>query len=446
MSNDTIIDIKKGISFGKKSGSIIEVKKSEVEPDAQPGYTLSSQKWARWGTDNNRPQRILDENMEDGTSAGALRFKISAHFGAGLQFFRKETENNKDILIPISDEEVYKSNPEIEEFDWMNDIENFFQGIITDYEWWSFYYVQYIPNKLRNKILQVKWHRAKDVRPGIRNPKTGDIDNFFLSGEWPTQQEDKIAKVPAFKRLDPFGIPNGIYQHKIPSPDKDYFPEAYWHSNLKWLAVAKKIPEWINGNIDNSINIKYHIEIPEEYFLALYPRDRYSSDEAHAKALIDAEKDIKQKIDDMLAGAKNASKTFYTKFAVDESGQPLPGWKINELKNDIKDSAWLNAYGTAAAALATAHGVPPSLQGLILSNGLGTGSASDVREQFNYYLQLNTVIPRQTTMEPWNFVKRFNGWPKDLHRGYKNIVLQSLDQNKSGFAVQNENNPTTQNK
>ena len=138
--------------------------------------------------------------------------------------------------------------------------------------------------------------------------------------------------------------------------------------------------------------------------------------------------------------------------ALDNEGKPIPGWKITVLENHIQDEAWLKAYGTGAAAICTGHGVPPSLAGMILSNGLGTGSGSDVREQFNFFLQLNTVQPRQTTTEWWRYISRFNNWQKnlfiplfgrELHIGFKNIILQSTDQNKSGYVKENEPDPTT---
>jgi hypothetical protein len=438
---NTVEEIKKGISFGKLSGSIIEVTKAAVEPDAISPRSTASGKYAVWGSDNNRPQKIIDENMQDGASAGALRFKTSAHFGAGIQFYSKRVEKDREIITPLSEEYL---PAEMEDFFFNNDLDNLQQGIVQDFEWWSFYYLQYIPNKARTKIIEVKWQRAKNVRVGLRDKLDGDIKKFFISGEWPNPQ-GKIAEVPAFNKMKPFNSPNAMYRHGLPSVDKDYYPIPYWQSNLKWLAVAQKIPEWINANIENSANIKYHVEIPEEYFVALYPIENYASEKECLQARKTAEEELKAKIDEVLTGAKNVSKIFYTKFALDANGEIMPGWKINELKNDIKDGAWLNAYGTASAAQATAHGVPPSLQGLILSNGLGTGSASDVREQFNYYMQLNTVIPRQTTLEWFNWVKRFNKWPKEIHMGYRNIILQSTDQNKSGFAKDNEAKPTTDN-
>lgn len=434
-----IIEIKKGISFGARSGSIIEVTKEEVEPDAKLQFDSGTKQWAIAGSDNDRPQKIVDENMQDGTSAGALGFKIRAHYGGGPYFYTKRIKKDKEIPVPVLFEDL---PDEIQDFWWANDCENFIQGIISDYEWWNTYYVQYILSKT-GKVLEIDWKRFVDVRVAKRNKQSGLIDNFFLSRNWPSPSESEYATIQSFNKKRPETTPNGIYRHVMVSIDKDYYITPHWQSNLKWLAVAKKIPEWINANIDNSINIKYHIEIPESYFIRLYPQERYGSDQEWKDVLIKAETDLKKQIDDFLAGAKNVGKTFYTKFALDETGEVIPGWKITPIPNDIKDGAWLNAYGTGAAAIATAHGVPPSLQGLILASGLGTGSGSDVREQFNYYLQLNTVIPRQTTTEWFELVKRINKWDPKLHLGYKNIILQSVNENKSGFIIQNEPNPTS---
>lgn len=440
----SVVKLKNGVSFGTKSASLIEVTKSAVEPDATMSYNTSTQKYAKWGIDNDYPQRILDANNSEGTSSGAKKFKIDAHYGGGLYFYKKVKSNGKIIEEPLLFDEDIPS--EIQDFYFDNDFENFQQSIISDFEWWSFFHVQYIPNKAKNKIVKVNWRRTKDVRPALRSILSGKIESFYLSGKWPNPQDGEIAVLPSFDHTNPFSKPNAVYRHQVISVDRDYFPTPYWQSNAKWLSVASNIPLWINSNIDNSINIKYHVKIPQEYFTSLYPRDPYNSDKEHQKAMADAEEALKNKIDEMLAGAKNASKVFYSKVAIDEEGKPIPGWEIIELKNEIKDSAWLNAYGTAAAGIATAEGVPPSLQGLILSNGLGTGSASDVREQFNFYLQLKTVIPRQTTLEPFNnFLRRFNKWG-NIYLGYKNIVLQTVDENKSGYATSGEQNPTTQNK
>jgi hypothetical protein len=47
----------------------------------------------------------------------------------------------------------------------------------------------------------------------------------------------------------------------------------------------------------------------------------------------------------------------------------------------------------------------------------------------------------------WLYVaKKIQGWPEEVEFGYRNIVFQSVNENKSGYAVENEANPTTDKK
>lgn len=443
----SVKQITPGISMGTKAGLIIETTQKKVEPDAIGQSSPSSDEWARWGTDNKYPLNILDKAKQDPVSMGAIGFKIDAHYGMGPQLFKKSFANGKEILEPVD----ITQYPEIDDFFFENDIPNFLQGIIHDFEWFYRYHVQYIPNKTRTKILKVNsglddigganFLRTKDIRKKKRNKATGKMEGFYVSSDWSESVPERVF-VPSFDPKNPFGKPNAIYEHKMISNSNDYYITPRWYSNLKWLEVAARIPEWIGSNIQNSVNIKYHIHIPEQYFIDLYPRDRYATDQECFTAREEAEQALKQSIDDMLAGEKNVHKAFYTKFAVDDSGNVMPGWKIEPITNDIKDTAWLNADQTAAIRILTAHNVDPGLAGIVISNS-SAGSGSDVREKFNYHIQLKTVIPRQTTTEWFEFVKRFNKWEPSLHLGYKNVILQTLNENKSGFAVQNEPTPTT---
>lgn len=428
-----------GVSFGRNA--VFQITKADVEPDTVTNAAGQSGKpWAIWGKKNDYPQTIIDENIAQETSAGALKFKIEAHFGKGIYFFRREFPNGIEKVIPI---EINDLPEEIKSFYYNNDLINFYQGLIEDFEWWNFFYVQYIPNVSRNKIVRVNWLRTKDGRAGKRDPKTGRIPKYYFSGNWPNAQENvDIVELPVFDIKDPFKEVNAVYKHQLVSIDRDYYPTAYWQSNFRWLQVAKSIPSWILSNIKNSVNIKYHVEIPEKYFIDLYPENNYSGIDACLKARKEAEEQLKNKIDECLAGEDNASKIFYTKFAVDQEGKPLPGWKINELKNDIKDQSWLNAYDTSAAAICTAHNVDPSLSGLRMSKSLNVGSGSDTREKYNLHVQLRTTIPRQTTLEVWETVKRVNNWDPTIHMGYRDIYLETTDKSKTGTVVENEESPT----
>lgn len=432
--------IEQGFAISSITNTIYETTKAEVEPDAgAAGRYGSGRPWARWGTDNNYPQRLIDNIMSD-AHASLMERRRSMHWGQGLMFCNIEVDDNgveKVKLIPST-----KVPKEITDFFRRNKWNHFQQGLIADYEWWTSAPVQYIFNNAGN-VIQVKWQRRKDVRAELRNEKTGKIDHHYISGSWPDPQTSEVAKIPAIDIEDDDSNISGIYVHELPSIDKDYYVQPGWHGINKPLQVGGKIWRWINANIDNSINFKYHIEIPLSYFLEKCPVEAYKTDAERMEAISKLEADTYKKIDDYLAGEKNVHKAFYTKFACDEQGKPLAGWKINTLENKIQDEAWLRAYGMASMAIVSGIGLNPSLAGITLPNGLGSGSGSDLREQFNFAMQ--TLFPqgRSITLEPWEFIKRRNKWPEEIHLRYRDVVLQSVDQNKSGFTKQNEQSPTS---
>lgn len=425
------------LHYGQSTGGMYETTKKEVEPDTALQYTNSTgNPWARWGYDNDYAQRLINAVKSDPV-ASLLEKKAAFHYGRGLMFYNKKVDAKGNETIQIVPDE--KVPQEIHDFMELNDFPCLMESIINDYEWWQMFYVQYITST-DGKIVEVKWQRAKDVRPEKRNPATGKIENYYLSGFWPQPQSDKFyAKVPAF---DKFGKGSGIYCHHAVSIDKDYFNDPAWHSITRWLYIASKIPRWILANIDNSMNIKYHVEIPFKYFEDRCPEENYKDKHTREQAIKDLIELTFNNMDDYLAGEKNVHKAFYSFITMLESGEPAPGWKLTVLDNKIQDEAWLRAYGTAALAMISGSGMSPSIAGYVLPNGLGSGSGSDLREQFNFYIQVMTTRPREKTLEPWNLIKQRNGWPKELHLGYRDIVLQSLDQNKSGFAQQNEQSPT----
>lgn len=430
-----------GFHISATTGVIYETSKAEVEPDAGTRANYGGKLWARWGTDNNYPQRLIDAVMAD-AHASLLERRRAMHWGRGTMFCNIDVDaegNEKIKVIPET-----KIPKEIKDFFRKNNWKKFQYGLVGDYEWWTSIPVQYIFSN-DGKVVQVKWHRRKDVRAELRDPATGQINNYFLSGMWPDPQPSEYAKIPAIDICDDDANTSGIYIHHLPSVDKDYYPQPGWHGITRPLHIAGKIWRWILANIDNSINIKYHVKIPLDYFLQKCPVEAYKTDAERMEAIAKLEEATYKKIDEYLAGEKNVNKAFYSKVAVDEQGKALPGWEIIPLDNKIQDEAWLRAYGMGSMAIVSGLGLNPSLAGITLPNGLGSGSGSDLREQFNFAMQTLFPIGREITLEPWEFIKRRNGWPEEIHLRYRDVILQSVDQNKSGFTKQNEQAPTSDN-
>lgn len=429
----------------------LDIVRRDQEPDAKPynkGLTGTTE-YAIWGKNNRYPQEVVDLNAQDTTSSACLNFKIKAHYGKGLFLYRNEIDSQgHEVRVPLRLEDY----PEIEEFFFRSDIETLQQGTITDFEYWLWTATELIPNGSKDKILYANRIPIVNSRLGKQNPETGLIDKLHVSGEF-GEGKTVINTTPISifnKRKFDFENPKlkdkVVYIAKMPSPDRQYYPLPYWHSNNKFLNLSLEISDWILSNINNSINLKYHIEYPQSYFENICPQTAYKDDEAWLAAMKEEKETLFKQIDEYLAGTENVGKYIHTWTATDPRDPSKEiGFKIHVIENKTNHEAYLPAFDTSAAAIANAHNAPLDLVGLSLSKGMA-GSGSNIRESFNFYMQLHTEVPRQTSLEWLYIVKKINKWPKEVHFGYRNIVFQSVNENKSGYAVENEATPTTANK
>lgn len=428
----------------------LPIVRRDQEPDAKPynkGLTGTTE-YAIWGKNNKYPQEVVDLNAQDTTSSACLKFKISAHYGKGLHLFKNVIDaKGHEIHEPVRLEDY----PEIQDFFFLSEIETLQQGIITDYEYWNWCVTELIPNGSKNKIHHANRIPVVNCRLGKQN-ENGIIDKIHVSGEF--GEAKRVIKTTPIdilnKRKFNFANPRIqdklVYIGKMPSVDRQYYPLPHWHSNNKFLNLSLEISDWILSNINNSINIKYHIEYPQDYFEYICPQTAYKDDNDWLNAMKEEKEKLFQQIDEYLAGTSNVGKYIHT-WSMRDPRDPSKeiGFKIHVIENKTNHEAYLPAFDTSAAAIANSHNAPLDLVGINLSKGMA-GSGSNIRESFNFYMQLHTEVPRQTTLEWLYIVKKINKWPEDIHFGYRNIVFQSVNENKSGYAIEGEANPTSDQK
>lgn len=430
----------------------LDLSRKSQEPDAIPNTVRSETtfKYAQWGKSDKYPREVVDLNVQDTTSAACLNFKIKAHYGLGLFPYRKTPDGKGKEPIDLD------QYPEIQDFLLRSDVENILQGSAADFEWWNWTATELIPDGRGKKILYANRIPVVSSRFEIQDKKSGEIENLYVSGDFGyiSALKDIGDPIPILKKkllyrdggVEKYLQRKHVHVARQTSVDRVYYPLPMWQSNNKFLNLSLEISDWILSNINNSINIKYHIEYPQEYFEKLVPVSAYDSD-AEWIAAVKAEKDkLFSEIDEYLAGVNNVGKYLHTYTMNDPKTGEKMGFKINILENKTNHEAYLPAFDTSAAAIANAHNAPLDLVGLSLSKGMGSGSGSNIRESFNFYMQLHTQVPRQTTLEWLHIVKKLNNWPKDIYFDYRNIVFQSMNENKSGYAIESEPTPTTDNK
>jgi hypothetical protein len=412
------------------------------------GKTLpaNSRTWIEWGINDNYPDIIEDKNSEEPVSSRCLDFKTKACIGQGLFWYRKRFEDGKEYHDPV-DMQSPEMRP-IKEFADASDLDAVLRDLALDGEWWNQCYTELIANKSKTRFLSMSRLDASFCRVAPKDAK-GFIPKVFVSTKFSQKKPQKkdLIELDMVDKDNPFKYPKVVYRAVRNSSRRNYYPKPSWHSIFGALDLSLETFTWIRSNLSNSKNIKYLIKVPWNYFLSRIRIEDYNNDrKLWLAAIKEDEVRLYAEMDEMLAGGDNASKSFKTKYGKDEDGQEIEGFDIVPIKNETNHEAWLPLYNTTAAAICSGHGVAPALASIQVSNTMGANSGSTMREQYNFYSQFETIIPRQVVLESLNFVKKVNGWPSDIYPGFRSMILETLDNNKSGVRTEGEGNPTTSNK
>jgi hypothetical protein len=422
-------------SIDKMDGTVTAVK---VEVKDKQGEVAS------WGKANDYPQQVIKEVKKNGTAASSLRFLRKAHYGNGLVLLKNEVSDSgkKDPkVVPLT--EV----PTINDFFRKSQMNRFWKETITDLEWFSIAFPEYILSNNYATINRVKRQKSAWCRFEMMNKESGLVEHVYISekfgkGGSVDVNSEFVEKVPL---IDSYWSADEVREYckvnKItkfirpvfyPLLDEAYYPESEWHAILKsgWLDVANSVPALKKALFANQMTIKFLIEIDEIYYDKIYRED-------WAKMKLEERQKIRQdlvdSINDGLVGNDKAGKSIQSMKYTDSNGKQVSALSISTIDDKLKDGIYLPEASAANSEVLVAFGVDASLIGGagIPGGKLGAGSGSDKREAF-LILQALYKTNRETTLEIFEFIQDYNKWDPSISPNFENTILTTLDKNPTG--------------
>jgi hypothetical protein len=392
----------------------------------------TSSKMAYWGDGNDFPQIVIDDIRKDPEIGTMLDKQARLLYSSGLVYGTIDFKENGDEILKPPSPEVRKT---IDTWLRKSNINRYIYEGARD----LYFFYNVFPEVVRSvddsKIIQLCIQPAEHCRFGKQN-KRGIIDTCFINAQFPaeTELDPRTIVLPV---LDPYYDPaenlrnasghNFIYPLSIPTAGSTYYQLADWNSvrSSGWLDVSKAIPKFKKNYIEKQLNIKYHIEISDQYWPLKF--EGWAQKKAAEQAKI---KNSELKVmNDLLSGLEKSGNSLVTAFKSNfDTGKEFSLWKINVIDDKIKDGKFLEDGKDASLYKATAVGLHPALIGAMPNSGMG-GAGSNIREAYNLHM-LSVRAHQDILLEPLELVKAYNGWPDDIVFRFRNSFMNTLDKGK----------------
>lgn len=398
-----------------------------------------------WGKDNDFPDKVISLSYKNNVVASNLDFNARIGYGDMVIPVRKVVgDDNKIKEIPVTAAEY----PEIFSFLEDNNYSLIQQELAHDLTVLQNGFVEFIFNKPKTRILQLRFKEAAYSRLSVMNDK-GQIQYHGYSAKWTddTERDDvvvtplldfdnplydlksRLGQVPGIDGKKKKDTVNSRYILHVgqPSPGKFYYQKAYWWSIFEshWFDFACSIPEFKQNLMKNQMVLKYHIEIRKNYFADLFKSEGITDQK---KQMLRKEQ-FYQDLEDFLSGKENAGKNLASDidYGNGQKNTETRDIKITPIDSFIKGGEYIEDSEEASNAICYAMGVHPSLQGASPGKNK-TINGTEARELFTIKQSLMKPV-RDLLLQPLRIVKSINKWPADIDFVIPNILLTTLDKN-----------------
>lgn len=362
-----------------------------------------------WGTNNLLPNEMIDLYRSNGDVMNLVQTRIDFLFGAGVGWFKHSLDGKDLVMTPYSD-------AKIKAFEELNDLQELANGMLT-------YLVEsgntFINHSLEGGKLTLSLRDSLTVRAAIATQ--GFVDTWLLCPDWSGPKN--VVAVPAWTE-ETKTAPETIYRLRRQQTGQFYYGFTIWWAAAKWIRLANRVPDFHNNGLDTEYNANKICRVADAFI------DKFGGETDETK---DAFRDkFYQQVDDILFGGEGKRRVIFDECAIGSDGKMQPFIEFEVIPTTLTGKEYTELYQMAVTAFANASGILSGLAGVSDGKMLG-GSGSELRVTAEYQQFYRTPRERQAVESYFNrVIKRELDLPDDVFFGFKNILLETLDKEKSG--------------
>lgn len=362
-----------------------------------------------WGSNNMLPNEMINLYQSNGDVMNLVQARIDFLFGSGVGWFKHSMDGKDLVMTPYSDAKT-------KAFDELNDMQELANGMLT-------YFIEsgnaFVNQSRENGQLLLSLRDSLTVRAAIATK--GYVDTWLLAPDWSTPKN--VVAVPAWT-LENKDAPETIYQLRRKQSGQFYYGFTIWWAAAKWIRLANRVPDFHNNGLDTEYNANKICRVAEDY-IRKFGGDTEETQDAFRKKFY-------EQVDSLLFGGEGKRRVIFDECVIGSDGKMQPYIEFETIPTTLTGKEYTELYQMAVTAFANASGILSGLAGVSDGKMLG-GSGSELRVSAEYQQFYRTPRERQTLESYWNrVIKPELGLPDDVFFGFKNILLETLNQDKTG--------------
>ena len=408
-------------------------------------YTIGEFSIVANGQENNYPEElrlILDDNN---LTPEILNKQAQLLYGQGPALYKMNFENGRRIKYWVTDPEIQV---------WLDswDYEDYLLKACIEFRTINGHFTKFYRNKgvrIGGKPFIAKLDHVSSIFARLEWPDANNQIHNIIVGDFRRPWVNGLRQYPVYDPASPFSFPVSMRYSNLYNFALDYeYSRSPIHGSLAWIKLSSSIPKLLTAFNDNSMAIKYHIEVPAVYWDALKEKLEIKCQQEgtpYTDGMFEkAKDDVMKKFILVLAGNEKVGKFVNTSTMFDETGGQYVGWKINVLDQKVKDfiDAQINIANEALFQVTSGIGLHPALSNLSKDGNLPSGS--EQLYAFKLYLATGVDIPEGIVMRDINYAINANFPGKGLRLGFYHDVLLTESQTSPADRVKNQSSGNQQ--
>ena len=314
--------------------------------------------YIEYGTEDWRnlyPQFLIDLYYNSSTHAAIIN--STAEMIAGEDLIVEDDDTNLDAYVKLKKFLRHANSKE--------SLHQVIKKVAFDFKLQGAYALHIIWNRERTEIAEIYHVPVERVRAGRPN-ELGQVDTYFISGDWSNVRTHKPYAITAFNVNDRTAGSQLLYTGAY-SPNMDIYHTPDYIAGCNWALVDQRVAEFHLSNIENGFSGSYFISfangIPTQ-------EERFQ---------------IEQSLTEKFTGAKNSGKFILT-FSDDKTRTP----EITPISVSDADKQYLALQELLVQNICSAHRVTSkTLLGIDSTNGFSSNT-DELVNAANFYQ--NTVV------------------------------------------------------